>query len=117
MPLPFSYKQLRCLLKSRDRAEDTRQIAAKTAHQCLDKVIKRLKRDCESWSAAQLRGYLRATAIPWIDSALEEILKQNHRMGGFATQVRSLSLDILEQQVVEKLQKQPAALSSKSAAA
>ena len=117
MPLLFSYKQLRCLLNSRDRAEDSRQIAEKTAHQCLDKAVKRLSRDCESWSAAQLRGYLRATAIPWIDSALEEILKQHHRAGGFPAQVRSLSLDILEELVVEKLRKQPVALSTESAAA
>ena len=117
MPLLFSYKQLRCLLNSRDSAEDTRQIAEKTAQQCLDKVVKRLCRDCESWSAAQLRGYLRATAIPWIDSALEESSKQNHRTGGFPAQVRSLSLDILEELVVQKLRKQPAALSAESAAA
>ena len=117
MPLPFSYKQLRCLLNSRDSAEDTRQIAEKTAQQCLDKVVKRLCRDCESWSAAQLRGYLRATAIPWIDSALEEMLRKKHQTGGFVTQARSLSLDILEQLVAQKLQKQSIAHATESAAA
>lgn len=115
--MSFSNKQLRRLLKSRDDTADPRQIAKKTAQQCLDKVVRRLKRDCESWSTAQLRGYLRATAMPWIDSTLEEISRKNHRTGGFVAQVRLLSLDILEQLVVQEFQQQSAALAAESAAA
>jgi hypothetical protein len=110
-------KQLRCLWFSRNHAEDSRKIAYKTAHQCLDKVLNRLNRDSHSWSASQLRGYLRATATPWIDLSLEKTLRQHARTGGEMAQVRSQSIDILEQMVEQKLAKQSAPLSTKSAAA
>jgi hypothetical protein len=111
------FQRLRCLWLTSNRAKDSRQIAVNTAHQCLDKVLNRINYDTHSWSAAQLRGYLRATATPWIDLSLEKTLRQHARTGGEMAQVRSLSIDILEQMVEQKLAKQSAALSTKSAAA
>ena len=116
MSLNLILKRIKYFFRPCKHAEDTLQIADKTAHQCLDKVINRLTCDNCSWSAAQLRGYLRATATPWIDLSLDDMLRQNHRTGGAMAQIRSLSIDILEQMVLQKLEKPSDAHSTKSAA-
>jgi hypothetical protein len=113
--LSFSWKKFQCLFISRHRTEDSRQIAEKTARLCLDKALKRLH-DSETWSAAELRGYLRATATPWVDSALEKLLPSGHRSGSVAAEIKALSLSILEQLVLQKLHAQPVVLRTKSAA-
>jgi hypothetical protein len=113
----FSFKRARDLLMSWRHAEDSRQIAAKIAHQCLDRAMHRLWRGDDSLSDSQLRGYLRATAAPWIDLAIEERSKQRTLTGGFAAQVRTLAFELLEQYVVQTVKPQPMTISRKSAAA
>jgi hypothetical protein len=93
------------------------QIAEETAHRCLEIVVKRLNRDCDSWSEAKLHGYLRAVAVPCIDSALMEISSQYRQPGKAHAKVEGLVLDTLEQMVIEKLKKQHFAHSAGAAAA
>ncbi|MCC6125498.1 MAG: hypothetical protein IT426_11080 [Pirellulales bacterium] len=116
MSFPQAWKHLRRLFIFGDPAVNCRPIAAKAAQLCFDKIGNRLNRSCVRGTSAQLRGYLRAIATPWIDLAIEEVIIQNHRTGGFASQVRSLALDILEQLVVQKLNERPIAHAMEAAA-
>jgi hypothetical protein len=112
-----------CLVKRiRDRfvfwrhADDPRHIAAKVAHQCLGEIVRRIGADGESWSDAQIRGYLRAIAAPRIDVALEE-RGRNRLSAGLTEQARATALELLEQFVVQKVNYEPAIVLRKSAAA
>jgi len=113
----FIWKQLRRHLVTRNRAEDSRLIAEKAAHRSLDYVLEILAGGCAAWSDSQLRGYLRATAAPRIDLELAALLPYHLRTGGFGSQVRSTSLDILQELVIQKLKNRQASHSAETAAA
>jgi hypothetical protein len=116
MPFPQPWKKLRRLFISGEFVVNCRPIAEKTANLCMDMIENRLNRDCVRWTSAQLRGYLRAVATPWIDLAIEEVIIQNRQTSGFSARVRSLALDILEQLVIQKLNERPIAPAMEAAA-
>jgi hypothetical protein len=100
------FTQLRRFFIFRNTDETYSQVAIEAAHRCLENVVKRLNRNGNSWSEAQLHGYLRAVAVPSIDSALVEISPQSHQTAKIHAKVKGLALDTLEQLVIEKLKKQ-----------
>jgi hypothetical protein len=111
------FMKLRRFFSFRNPTETCSQIAVETAHRCLDNVVQRMNRDCGSWSEAQLHGYLRAVAVPCIDSALKEISPQYYQTVNVQAKVKGLAFDTLKQLVIEKLKKQRFAHSAGAAAA
>jgi hypothetical protein len=93
------------------------EIAVETAHRCLEKVVNRMDRDCEFWSEAKLHGYLRAVAIPCIDSALTEISADYPLIEKSQTKIEVLAFDTLEDLVLEKIRNRRFAHSPSIAAA
>jgi hypothetical protein len=117
MSLSFSLEQFKLLFVARNHAEDSQQIADKIASQCLGEIVDRIDQAGEPWSAVQIRGYLRAMALPRIEAALEANLVKHKRLRGDTTDLQTVTLDKLEHMVVEKLKKPAIRLSTGSAAA
>jgi hypothetical protein len=114
----FSLSRLYVSMTSRAALDDADCIAQITARKCLEKLTKSERKLMSfGWSMAQIRGYLRAVAAPWIDASLHEITVERPRTQKIFSLLKKHILDTMERLVLQELDQRAQSMTSKSVAA